>query len=165
MMRKKNITLNGKNATVPEHPPRAMRSSCFWQRRIEVFGSEDSRRFKRKLYIVYEDEHIYRSISHLECCPRKRKRRTDESLVEYPDRLSAGFRQIKERRTSACFRPSVCNRLDQHKAASWQLDVPTGTADHVRKSSGSESGENIMSASVGGRKKAEARIEGWLTKK
>ena len=83
----------------------------------------------------------------------QKAKETDESLVEYLDRLSAGFRQIKERGPGVL--PSV--RLQpprpQHKAASWQLDVPAGTADHVRSHQGSESGENIMSASCGNRKR------------
>lgn len=33
MMRKKNITLTEKNATVPEHLTEGDETSCFWQRR------------------------------------------------------------------------------------------------------------------------------------
>ncbi len=67
---------------------------------------------KKKLDIVYEDEHIL-LINKPSGMLSQKAKETDESLVEYLiDYLLDSGKLKKEDLT--CFRPSVCNRLDRN---------------------------------------------------
>ena len=117
---------------------------------------------KKKLDIVYEDEHIL-LINKPSGMLSQKAKETDESLVEYLiDYLLDSGKLKKE--DLACFRPSVCNRLDRNTS---------GIVAAGRSLPGLQiMSEVIKDRSLGkyyvcvvrGIVKGEARIEGWLTK-
>ena len=114
------------------------------------------------LDIVYEDEHIL-LINKPSGMLSQKAKETDESLVEYLiDYLLDSGKLKKE--DLACFRPSVCNRLDRNTS---------GIVAAGRSLPGLQiMSEVIKDRSLGkyyvcvvrGIVKGEARIEGWLTK-
>ena len=118
---------------------------------------------KQKLDIVYEDEHIL-LINKPSGMLSQKAKETDESLVEYLIDYLLDSGKLKKEEL-ACFRPSVCNRLDRNTSGIVAAGTfPAGTADHVRSHQGSESGKICPVCVVRGIVKGEARIEGWLTK-
>ena len=114
MMRKKNITLNGKKCDGSEHLTEGDEIKLFLaEETIEKFSEVKIQKVqKKKLDIVYEDEHIL-LINKPSGMLSQKAKETDESLVEYLiDYLLDSGKLKKE--DLACFRPSVCNRLDRN---------------------------------------------------
>ena len=114
MMRKKNITLNGKKCDGSEHLTEGDEIKLFLaEETIEKFSEVKIQKVqKKKLDIVYEDEHIL-LINKPSGMLSQKAKETDESLVEYLiDYLLDSDKLKKE--DLACFRPSVCNRLDRN---------------------------------------------------
>ena len=114
MMRKKNITLNGRKCDGSE---RLQQGDC-----IRLFLADETiAKFsqvkiqqveEKKLNILYEDEHILLINKPAGMLSQKAKD-TDESLVEYMmDYLLSSGQLTREELRS--FRPSVCNRLDRN---------------------------------------------------
>ena len=164
MMRKKNITLNGKKCDGSEHLTEGDEIKLFLaEETIEKFSEVKIQKVqKKKLDIVYEDEHIL-LINKPSGMLSQKAKETDESLVEYLiDYLLDSGKLKKE--DLACFRPSVCNRLDRNTS---------GIVAAGRSLPGLQiMSEVIKDRSLGkyyvcvvrGIVKGEARIEGWLTK-
>ena len=114
MMRKKNITLNGKKCDGSEHLTEGDEIKLFLaEETIEKFSEVKIQKVqKKKLDIVYEDEYIL-LINKPSGMLSQKAKETDESLVEYLiDYLLDSGKLKKE--DLACFRPSVCNRLDRN---------------------------------------------------
>lgn len=165
MMRKKNITLNGKKCDGSEHLTEGDEIKLFLaEETIEKFSEVKIQKVqKKKLDIVYEDEHIL-LINKPSGMLSQKAKETDESLVEYLiDYLLDSGKLKKE--DLACFRPSVCNRLDRNTS---------GIVAAGRSLPGLQiMSEVIKDRSLGkyyvcvvrGIVKGEARIEGWLTKR
>ena len=163
MMRKKNITLNGKKCDGSEHLTEGDEIKLFLaEETIEKFSEVKIQKVqKKKLDIVYEDEHIL-LINKPSGMLSQKAKETDESLVEYLiDYLLDSGKLKKE--DLACFRPSVCNRLDRNTS---------GIVAAGRSLPGLQiMSEVIKDRSLGkyyvcvvrGIVKGEARIEGWLT--
>lgn len=150
MMRKKNITLNGKKCDGSEHLTEGDEIKLFLaEETIEKFSEVKIQKVqKKKLDIVYEDEHIL-LINKPSGMLSQKAKETDESLVEYLiDYLLDSGKLKKE--DLACFRPSVCNRLDRNTSgivAAGRSLPGLQIMSEVIKDPGVW--ENIMSASCG----------------
>lgn len=114
MMRKKNITLNGKKCDGTEKLAEGDEIKLFLaDETIEKFSEVKVQKVKKtKLDIVYEDENII-LINKPSGMLSQKAKETDESLVEYLiDYLLDSGSLTKTQLAS--FRPSVCNRLDRN---------------------------------------------------
>lgn len=114
MMRKKNITLNGKKCDGSEKLQVGDEIKLFLaDETIDKFSEVKVQKVsKKKLDIIYEDEQIL-LINKPSGMLSQKAKETDESLVEYLiDYLLETGKLTKEELRS--FRPSVCNRLDRN---------------------------------------------------
>lgn len=114
MMRKKNITLNGKKCDGSEKLADGDEIKLFLaDETIDKFSELKIQKVKKqKLGIVYEDDHIM-LINKPSGMLSQKAKDTDESLVEYIiDYLLDSKKITREELRS--FRPSVCNRLDRN---------------------------------------------------
>ena len=114
MMRKKNITLNGKKCDGSEKLAMGDEIKLFLSdETIEKFSEVKVQKVRRQnLDIVYEDDHIV-MINKPSGMLSQKAKETDESLVEYLiDYLLESGQLTKEDLRG--FRPSVCNRLDRN---------------------------------------------------
>ncbi len=114
MMRKKNITLNGKKCDGSEKLAMGDEIRLFLSdETIEKFSEVKVQQVSRlTLDIVYEDQDIL-LINKPSGMLSQKAKETDESLVEYLiDYLLDSGQLTKEELRS--FRPSVCNRLDRN---------------------------------------------------
>lgn len=114
MMRKKNITLNGKKCEGNEKLAEGDVVKLFLaEDTIEKFSSVQVQAVKKvSLDILYEDKEIILINKPAGMLSQKAKE-TDESLVEYLiDYLLGNGTLTKE--SLRAFRPSVCNRLDRN---------------------------------------------------
>ena len=114
MMRKKNITLNGKKCEGNEKLAEGDVVKLFLaDDTIEKFSSVQVQEVKKvDLDILYEDDEIILVNKPAGMLSQKAKE-TDESLVEYLIDYLLGSGKLTERGLRA-FRPSVCNRLDRN---------------------------------------------------
>lgn len=114
MLRKKNITLNGKKCDGSEKLKEGDQIKLFLSdETIEKFSEVKVQAVsKKKLDILYEDDHILLIDKPSGMLSQKAKE-GDESLVEYliDYLLETGAIKKEGLRT---FRPSVCNRLDRN---------------------------------------------------
>lgn len=114
MLRKKNITLNGKKCTGSEKLAQGDEIRLFLSdETIEKFSQVTVQQVKQvKLAIVYEDAHVL-LVNKPSGMLSQKARDTDESLVEYVTGylLDTGALTREDLRS---FRPSVCNRLDRN---------------------------------------------------
>ncbi len=114
MMRKKNITLNGKKCDGSERLTEGDEIKVFLSdETFEKFSEVKVQAVKKKkLEILYEDSHIL-LVSKPSGMLSQKAKESDESLVEYViDYLLDSGQLTKEELRS--FRPSVCNRLDRN---------------------------------------------------
>lgn len=114
MMRKKNITLNGKKCEGNEKLAEGDVVKLFLaEDTIEKFSSIQVQEVKKvDLDILYEDDEIILVNKPAGMLSQKAKE-TDESLVEYLIDYLLGSGKLTESGLRA-FRPSVCNRLDRN---------------------------------------------------
>ena len=114
MMRKKNITLNGKKCEGNEKLAEGDVVKLFLaEDTIEKFSSVQVQEVKKvNLDILYEDDEIILVNKPAGMLSQKAKE-TDESLVEYLIDYLLGSGKLTESGLRA-FRPSVCNRLDRN---------------------------------------------------
>ena len=114
MMRKKNITLNGKKCEGNEKLAEGDVVKLFLAKdTIEKFSSVQVQEVKKvDLDILYEDDEIILVNKPAGMLSQKAKE-TDESLVEYLIDYLLGSGKLTESGLRA-FRPSVCNRLDRN---------------------------------------------------
>ena len=114
MIRKKNITLNGKKCTGSERLEAGDEVKLFLaDETIEKFSRVKVQKVKKTcLDIIYEDEHVLLINKPAGMLSQKAKEE-DESLVEYVTDylLEEGALGAEDLKT---FRPSVCNRLDRN---------------------------------------------------
>lgn len=114
MMRKKNITLNGKKCEGNEKLAEGDVVKLFLaEDTIEKFSSVQVQEVKKvDLDILYEDDEIILVNKPAGMLSQKAKE-TDEFLVEYLIDYLLGSGKLTESGLRA-FRPSVCNRLDRN---------------------------------------------------
>lgn len=164
MMRKKNITLNGKKCDGSEHLTEGDEVKLFLSdETIDKFSEVKIQKVqKKKLDIVYEDEHIL-LINKPSGMLSQKAKDTDESLVEYLIDYLLDTGKLKKDDLT-CFRPSVCNRLDRNTsglvAAGRSLPGLQIMSEIIKDRS---LGKYYLCV-VRGIVKGEAKIEGWLKK-
>ena len=114
MMRKKNITLNGKKCEGNEKLAEGDVVKLFLaEDTIEKFSSVQVQEVKKvDLDILYEDDEII-LVNKPAGMPSQKAKEPDESLVEYLIDYLLGSGKLTESGLRA-FRPSVCNRLDRN---------------------------------------------------
>lgn len=114
MLRKKNITLNGKKCDGSEKLVTGDQIKLFLaDDTIEKFSQVMVQTVKKtQLSIIYEDQHLLLVNKPSGMLSQKAKD-TDESLVEYiiDYLISSGQMTVEDLRS---FKPSVCNRLDRN---------------------------------------------------
>ena len=114
MMRKKNITLNGKKCDGTEKLSEGDEIRLFLaEETIEKFSEVKVQKVKKTaLDIVYEDEHLI-LINKPSGMLSQKAKESDESLVEYLIGYLLDSGSITKAQLQS-FRPSVCNRLDRN---------------------------------------------------
>ena len=120
MMRKKNITLNGKKCDGSEHLKEGDEIQLFladgtiekFQAAHKVPGGTAAGHGYKKLDIIYEDKHIL-AVNKPSGMLSQKAREGDMSLNEYILNylIDSGGLPISQLRT---FKPSICNRLDRN---------------------------------------------------
>ena len=158
MMRKKNITLNGKKCDGSEHLTEGDEIKLFLaEETIEKFSEVKIQKVqKKKLDIVYEDEHIL-LINKPSGMLSQKAKETDESLVEYLiDYLLDSGKLKKEDLT--------CFRLDRNTSGIVAAGRSLPGLQIMSEVIKDRSLRKYYVCVVRGNVKGEARIEGWLTK-
>ncbi|MGI6094298.1 MAG: RluA family pseudouridine synthase [Lachnospiraceae bacterium] len=113
MLRKKNITLNGKKAEGREILQETDVIRLFLaEETIDKFSSHQIDRGSGKLQIIYEDEHIL-LVNKPAGMLSQKAQETDVSLVEHITGYLLDSGSLTEEKLRS-FRPSVCNRLDRN---------------------------------------------------
>ena len=111
MMRKKNITLNGKKAQGKEQLKQGDVVRLFLSdETVEKFRPKQTVYARKELDILYEDRHTLFVNKPAGMLSQKAKP-SDQSLVEYLTAYLLESRQLTEEELRT-FHPSVCNRLD-----------------------------------------------------
>lgn len=113
MLRKKNITLNGKKATGSEKLKEQDIVRLFLSdETIDKFSQVKVERSHGKLSILYEDKHIA-AVNKPSGMLSQKAAGSDVSLVEYLTGYLLESGQMKEE-DFRCFHPGICNRLDRN---------------------------------------------------
>ncbi len=113
MMRKKNITLNGKKAQGKEQLKQGDVVKLFLSdETVEKFRPKQTVYARKELDILYEDRHTLFVNKPAGMLSQKAKP-SDQSLVEYLTAYLLESRQLTEEELRT-FHPSVCNRLDRN---------------------------------------------------
>lgn len=114
MLRKKNITLNGKKADGSEKISAGDEIKLFLSdETIQKFSKERvMAKSNKPLDIIYEDTHVILLNKPAGILSQKADRE-DISVVEYLTNYLVATGQIEEERL-AFFRPGICNRLDRN---------------------------------------------------
>ena len=164
MMRKKNITLNGKKCDGSEHLTEGDEIKLFLaDETIEKFSEVKIQKVKKtKLHIIYEDEHVLLINKPSGMLSQKAKEQ-DESLVEYLiDYLLDSGKLTKEDLRS--FRPSVCNRLDRNTSGLVAAGCSLAGLQKLSAMFKDRSLHKYYLCVVSGSVKEKKRIEGFLKK-
>ena len=113
MLRKKNIVLNGKKATGNEKLEVGDSIKLFLaDETIEKFSKVQIQHTKKKLDVIYEDDHILLINKPAGMLSQKAEAK-DESLVEHVISYMLDSGQLTEADLRS-FKPSICNRLDRN---------------------------------------------------
>lgn len=164
MMRKKNITLNGRKCDGSEKLAEGDEIRLFLSdETIEKFSQVRIPSVKRvELKVVYEDEHILLINKPAGMLSQKAKD-TDESLVEYIlDYLLRKGELQKEQLRS--FRPSICNRLDRNTSGLVVAGKSLPALQIMSEVFKDRSIHKYYQCVVKGRVEERQVIEGFLTK-
>lgn len=164
MMRKKNITLNGKKATGNEKLEKDDEIKLFLSdETFEKFaGSMKVKKAVCKLDIVYEDEHVLfiNKPAGMLSQPAKEEQ---TSLVEY----LLGYLEEKgdvTEETLKTFKPSVCNRLDRNTSGLVAAGKSLAGLQELSKLFHDRTIHKDYLCIVKGQVKGEAHIKGFLYK-
>ncbi len=164
MMRKKNITLNGKKCDGSERLAAGDEIRLFLaDETIEKFSQVTVQKVApKKLDIVYEDEHILLVNKPSGMLSQKAKE-TDESMVEYviDYLLRTGALTAGELRS---FRPSVCNRLDRNTSGLIAAGKTLAGLQALSAAFRERRLHKYYLCIVAGRVDERRRIEGYLKK-
>lgn len=164
MMRKKNITLNGKKCDGSEKLTEGDEIRLFLSdETIDKFSEVKVQKVrKKKLDIIYEDEHIL-LINKPSGMLSQKAKENDESLVEYLiDYLLDSGQLTKEALRS--FRPSVCNRLDRNTSGLIAAGKSLAGLQILSSIFKDRSLHKYYLCIVSGRLEGRQRLEGWLKK-
>lgn len=164
MMRKKNITLNGKKCDGSEKVSEGDEIRLFLaEETIEKFSQVKIQQVKKKaLDILYEDDHILLVNKPSGMLSQKAKEQ-DESLVEYLIAYLLDSGQITEE-TLRSFRPSVCNRLDRNTSGIVAAGKSLPGLQILSEVFRERSIHKYYLCVVRGRIEGKKRIDGYLAK-
>ncbi len=169
MMRKKNITLNGKKADGSEKLAEAdIVRLWFSDDTYEKFAGaaaavKQEEHFPvRPLHIIYEDENIL-LINKPAGMLSQKARETDNSLCEYLIGYLLESGQITREELSH-FRPSVCNRLDRNTSGIVAAGKTMAGLQELSRMFRDRSMHKFYRCIVRGEMNDAQRIEGWLRK-
>lgn len=164
MLRKKNITLNGRKCDGSER--------LFVGDEIKLFLSDETiNKFsqikrqkvaKKTLNIVYEDNHILLINKPAGMLSQKAKN-MDESLVEYVIDYLLDSGQLTEQALNS-FRPSVCNRLDRNTSGLVAAGKSLAGLQMLSRIFKDRSLHKHYLCVVKGSVRQKERIEGYLSK-
>ena len=165
MLRKKNITLNGKKADGKEKLSQGdVIRIYFSEETLEKFTSpSDHSDWPRvKLDIVYEDEQILlinKSVGML----TQKAAPNDVSLNEYAIGYLLETGAVSEESLRS-FRPSVCNRLDRNTSGIVAVGKTTAALQALSEMFRERTIHKYYQALVAGRVEEEKTIDGFLVK-
>ncbi len=164
MMRKKNITLNGKRCDGSERLCEGDRVKLFFaEETIEKFSQIKVQQVKKKkLDIIYEDDHVLLINKPAGMLSQKAKD-TDESLVEYLIDYLMDSGQLKPEELRS-FRPSVCNRLDRNTSGLVAAGKSLAGLQILSELFKDRSLHKYYLCAVAGQVREKSRIEGILVK-
>lgn len=167
MLRKKNITLNGKKADGSEKVLAGDEIRIFLSdETYEKFAGKADAKEEiypvTKLDIVYEDEHIL-LINKPSGMLTQKAKPEDISLNEYMLGYLQKSGQWSEA-ASAGFRPSVCNRLDRNTSGIVVCGKSLAGLQQMSEILRNRSMHKYYQCLVSGRLEAHTRIEGYLWK-
>lgn len=164
MLRKKNITLNGKKCDGSERLLEGDEIRLFLSdETIEKFSEVRVQKVSRvKLEIVYEDEDVI-FINKPAGMLSQKARDGDESLVEYLIAYLMESGQLTKEELKS-FRPSVCNRLDRNTSGLVAAGKSLPGLQELSRIIKDRSIGKYYLCLVKGQVKQPSRIEGWLLK-
>ncbi|MFR5714592.1 MAG: pseudouridine synthase, partial [Clostridium sp.] len=164
MIRKKNITLNGKKCDGSEKLLEGDEIRLFLaEETIEKFSEVKVQKVKKTaLDIVYEDSDVIFINKPAGMLSQKAKD-SDESLVEYLiDYLLDSGQLSKEDLKS--FRPSVCNRLDRNTTGLLLMGKTLAGAQMLSEGLRERTIHKFYRAIVSGNVTKPVHLSGWLIK-
>lgn len=163
MLRKKNITLNGKKAAGNEHlTPGDEIKLFFSDETIEKFSEVQIPSASAGLNVVYEDDHILLINKPAGILSQKAKPE-DTSMVE--ETISYLLKTEAVTETSLrTFRPSVVNRLDRNTSGLLAAGKDLKGAQFLSRLFKERTLHKYYYCLVKGVIKEKAHIKGWLTK-
>lgn len=164
MMRKKNITLNGKKCDGSEMLRPGDEIRLFLSdETVEKFSEVRVQRVKKvPLDIIYKDEHVLLINKPAGMLSQKAKE-GDESLVEYLIQylLDGGKLSMEDLRG---FRPSVCNRLDRNTSGLVVCGRSLPALQAMARVFKDRSVHKYYLTVVAGQVRESRHIRGWLKK-
>lgn len=163
MLRKKNITLNGKRAAGNEllAPGDEVRF-FFSDETFDKFHTTVYRKTSRKLNIIYEDSHIV-LVNKPAGMLSQRADGPEPSLVEYLTTylIESGSMTMEQ---LATFHPSVCNRLDRNTSGIVIAGKSLAGLQEMSRLLGDRSLHKYYRCIVSGRMQGSCRLKGYLKK-
>lgn len=163
MLRKKNITLNGKKAAGQEKLSAGDTVRLFLSdETIGKFSQTFQEYTDTPLDILYEDQNIVLIDKPAGMLSQKAKE-SDESLVEHLITYLVRSGQLKEEELKT-FRPSVCNRLDRNTSGIVAAGKSLAGLQQLSGMFRDRTLEKYYLCLVQGEVIRSSRIEGWLSK-
>lgn len=163
MLRKKNITLNGKKASGNEKLEANDKIQLFFsEETLEKFMGEEKEVKKGALEILYEDKNVIfinKPVGMLSQKATKEDVSLNEYLAGYL--LESGAMTKEDFRT---FHPAVCNRLDRNTSGIVAAGKTMAGLQTLTELFRNRSLHKYYLALVKGRVKEEAHIKGYLIK-
>lgn len=164
MLRKKNITLNGKKAEGSE--------KLAVQDEIKLFLSDETYALfceevettwvEHELIILYEDKHILIVNKPLGILSQKAEKE-DVSMVEYIISYLLSTKELTKEQL-ASFRPAICNRLDRNTSGILIAGKSLLGLQEMARRLKDRSLDKYYLCIVKGRVEGKERIEGYLNK-
>lgn len=163
MLRKKNITLNGKKADGSEKLAAGDEIRLFLsEETLEKFSRVRVERVKQNLSILYEDDRILLVNKPCGVLSQKAKA-SDVSLVEQIQSYLYEAGEVTEE-SLRLFRPTVCNRLDRNTSGIVAAAKTLAAAQYLSRVFRDRSVHKYYHCLVAGKLDTPAHIKGWLTK-
>lgn len=164
MMRKKNITLNGKKCEGAEKLSEGDVVKLFLaDETIEKFSRTRIRKARAvELDILYEDEDIL-LINKPSGMLSQKAKDTDTSLVEYVIQYLLNTEQVTEASLRS-FKPSVCNRLDRNTSGIVAAGKSLAGLQMLSEVFRDRTIHKYYQCIVEGEMKTPETIDGWLLK-
>ncbi len=163
MLRKKNITLNGKKASGSEMLAAGDEVRLFFSDETAAkFHSADFDKVRTALDIIYEDEHIV-LINKPAGMLSQKADGGEPSLVEYLITYLLDSGSLTEAQL-ATFRPSVCNRLDRNTSGIVVCGKSLAGLQEMSRLLKERSVHKYYRCIVKGEMQGERHLKGYLSK-